>query len=267
MKTRAITGIIFVAVMLASILLGSYLFTVFFLLLAILATDEFFRLVRSVVRPQRFTGYILTAVIFTAIAWHYLYGGSLVWLLAAVPVLTWMYISELYRNLPNPFHNIAYTVFGVLYAAVPFCFFYAMAFFDGGYTSLFPLAFLVMLWSSDTGAYLFGSQWGKHKLFERHSPKKTWEGFFGGLLVSGLAAVIFSRYYEDLSMAEWIGMSVIIVTIGTLGDLTESMLKRSLSAKDSGSLLPGHGGVLDRFDGLLLSAPVVFVYLQLLRLL
>ncbi|HEY0896889.1 MAG TPA: phosphatidate cytidylyltransferase, partial [Sphingobacteriaceae bacterium] len=125
MKTRAITGIIFVAVMLASILLGSYLFTVFFLLLAILATDEFFRLVRSVVRPQRFAGYILAAVIFTAIAYHYLYGGSPAWLLAAVPVLTWMYIAELYRNLPNPFHNIAYTVFGVLYAAVPFCFFFA----------------------------------------------------------------------------------------------------------------------------------------------
>ncbi len=267
MKTRAITGFFFVAVMLASILLGSYLFTVFFLLLAILATDEFYRLVRTSVRPQRIPGYVLAGVIFSGVAYQYIYGGSASWLLAAVPVLTWIYIRELYRNLPSPFHNIAYTLFGVIYAAVPFCFFYALGFYTGEYASHFPLAFLVMLWSSDTGAYLFGSKWGKHKLFERHSPKKTWEGFAGGLLVSGLAAVIFSRYFDDLSLPEWIGMSVIIAAVGTLGDLAESMLKRSLSAKDSGSLLPGHGGVLDRFDGLLLSAPVVFVYLQLLRIL
>jgi phosphatidate cytidylyltransferase len=267
MKTRAITGFFFVAVMLASILLGSYLFTVFFLLLSILATDEFFRLVKTSVRPQRMSGYILAGLIFTAVAYHYLYGGSPELFLAAVPVLTFIYVSELYRNHSNPFHNIAYTLFGVIYAAVPFCFFYALAFSNGEYSSHLPLAFLIMLWASDTGAYLFGSRWGKHKLFERHSPKKTWEGFFGGLLVSVVAALIISRYFEDLGIPEWVGMSLIIVTVGTLGDLAESMLKRSLSAKDSGSLLPGHGGVLDRFDGLLLSAPLVFVYLQLLRIL
>jgi len=265
MKTRAITGFFFVAVMLASILFGSYFFTTFFLLLSILATDEFYRLVRTVVNPQRWMGYLLAAGIFLPLAYHFLNNGSLTLLLISIPVIIFIFVAELYRNLQNPFHNIAYTILGVLYAAVPFGFFYALGFQGGDYSTHLPLAFLIMLWASDTGAYLFGSKLGKHKLFERHSPKKTWEGFFGGMLISALAAFILSRYFDDLSTIQWIGMSMIIVIVGTWGDLVESMLKRSLSAKDSGSLLPGHGGVLDRFDGLLLSAPVVFVYLQLLR--
>ena len=266
MKTRAITGFFFVVVMLASILLGSYFFTIFFLLLSILATDEFYRLIRTVVNPQRWMGYLLAISIFLPLAYHFLNNGSLALLLVSVPVIVFIFVAELYRNFQNPFHNIAYTIFGVLYAAVPFGFFYALGFYGGEYSTHLPLAFLIMLWASDTGAYLFGSKLGKHKLFERHSPKKTWEGFFGGLLISALAAFILSRYFEDLTMIQWIGMSMIIVIVGSWGDLVESMLKRSLSAKDSGSLLPGHGGVLDRFDGLLLSAPLVFVYLQLLRI-
>lgn len=173
-------------------------------------------------------------------------------------------VAELYRKYKNPFHNIAYTLFGVLFAAVPFCFFYAMAFIDGTYSTHYPLGFLILLWSSDTGAYLFGIKLGKHKLFERHSPKKTWEGFIGGMLTSMLAAFILSNCFNELPLVHWLGMSAIIASAGTLGDLSESMLKRSLSAKDSGSILPGHGGLLDRFDGLLLAAPLVFVYLKFL---
>lgn len=266
MKTRAITGFFFVVVMLASILFGSYFFTIFFLFLSLLATDEFYRLVRTVVNPQRWMGYLLAASFFLPLANHYLNDGPLALLLISVPLMIIILVAELYRNLQHPFHNIAYTLLGVLFAAVPFGFFYALGFQNGEYSTHLPLAFLIMLWASDTGAYLFGSKLGKHKLFERHSPKKTWEGFFGGMLVSALAAFILSRYFEDLSVIGWIGMSMIIVIVGTWGDLVESMLKRSLSAKDSGSLLPGHGGVLDRFDGLLLSAPVVFVYLLLLRI-
>ena len=126
-----------------------------------------------------------------------------------------------------------------------------------------PLAFLLMLWASDTGAYLFGRKLGKTKLFERHSPKKSWEGFFGGVFTSVLVAFIISLFFKEISSLVWIGMAVLVVTFGTLGDLVESMLKRSLNVKDSGNILPGHGGILDRFDGLLIAAPVVFTYLYL----
>jgi phosphatidate cytidylyltransferase len=121
-----------------------------------------------------------------------------------------------------------------------------------------------MLWANDTGAYLFGMKFGKRKLFERHSPKKSWEGFFGGMFTSVLVAVGLSFIFTENVAIIWVGMAILIASFGTLGDLVESMLKRSLDTKDSGGLLPGHGGLLDRFDGLLLAAPVVYAYLYLI---
>ena len=121
-----------------------------------------------------------------------------------------------------------------------------------------------MLWANDTGAYLFGVRYGKRKLFERHSPKKSWEGFFGGMFTSAIVAYGLSFLFKETTPTVWVGMAILIASFGTLGDLVESMLKRSLDTKDSGGLLPGHGGLLDRFDGLLLAAPVVYAYLYLI---
>lgn len=121
-----------------------------------------------------------------------------------------------------------------------------------------------MLWANDTGAYLFGMKLGKRKLFERHSPKKSWEGFFGGVFTSLVVSIIIAFQFTEVEPIVWAGMAAIISCFGTLGDLVESMLKRSLGVKDSGSFLPGHGGFLDRFDGLLIAAPIVYVYLYLL---
>lgn len=267
MRTRAITGFFFVAVMLASILLGEYAFTLFFMVLSFLCTDEFYRLVQTgAVKPQKRWGLALIMSIYLPVSQHYSQGESIKYVLISIPVAVLIIIAELYRKHENPFHNISYTLFGVLYTGVPFCFFYVIAFSDGNYSTHYPLAFLILLWASDTGAYLFGTKLGKHRLFERHSPKKTWEGFIGGMITSVTAAAIISFYFYELKLVEWIGMSLIIVCAGTLGDLAESMLKRSVSAKDSGTILPGHGGLLDRFDGLLLASPLVFVYLQLIRI-
>ena len=188
-------------------------------------------------------------------------------MLSAVPVAALICISELYRKEKRPFHSIAFTFFGVVFVLLPFCFYTSLAFTDGSYNYHFSLGFLLLLWASDTGAYLFGMKLGKNKLFERHSPKKTWEGFLGGMFTSLLVAFILSTQFTELSALGWAGFSALIVVLGTFGDLFESMLKRSMDVKDSGSLLPGHGGLLDRFDGLLLSAPVVFVYLYCLYLL
>ncbi len=266
MKTRAITGFFFVAVMLASVLLGAYAFSLFFLILSVLSVEEFYRLVSTeTVKPQKRWGIALAICIYLPVYLYFFQAEPIIYLLICVPVIILIFIAELFRKQNNPFHNIAYTLFGVLYAVLPFCFFYGLAFTDGSYSYHYPLAFLILLWASDTGAYLFGTQLGKHKLFERHSPKKTWEGFVGGMITSVAAAFILSIYFTDLAPIHWIVISIIIVTGGTLGDLCESMLKRSLSAKDSGTLLPGHGGILDRFDGLLLAAPLVFVYLQFIK--
>ncbi len=236
------------------------------MILSGLCTEEFYKLVTTAeVNPQKRWGLALVISIYLPLSMYFFQGEPLINMLICVPITIMIIIAELYRKHPNPFHNISYTIFGVIFSAVPFCFFYASAFVDGTYSYHYPLAFLILLWSSDTGAYLFGVNWGKHKLFERHSPKKSWEGFAGGMFTSLLAAFIISLYFDELSLIEWMGMSAIIVTAGTLGDLSESMLKRSLSTKDSGNMLPGHGGLLDRFDGLLLAAPLVFVYLQFVR--
>jgi phosphatidate cytidylyltransferase len=172
-----------------------------------------------------------------------------------------VFIRQLFKKAAQPFNNIAYTFLGIVLVIAPFTFFHAIAYIHGAYNVHFPLAFLVMLWSNDTGAYLVGRQFGKNKLFERHSPKKTWEGFIGGILIAALAAVILAHFYKDLTWDQWVSVAVLISCFGTLGDLVESMFKRSINVKDSGGILPGHGGLLDRFDGLLLAAPVVYTYL------
>jgi len=267
MKKRAITAFFFVAVMLASLLLGAYAFTIFFLLLSLFSTEEFYKLVRTDgLKPRSVLGWLLVISIYLPLSLCYLNGASPLILFICVPFFITIIIAELYRDLEKPFHHIAYTIFGVLFSALPFCFFYALGFIEGEYSWHLPLAFLIMLWANDTGAYLFGITLGKNRLFERHSPKKSWEGFFGGLLCSLISGFILSTYFNNLSIFHWLMVSIIIVVSGTLGDLSESMLKRSLSTKDSGSFLPGHGGLLDRFDGLLLAAPLVFVYLTLLKI-
>lgn len=262
MKVRAITGFFFVLVMLASLLLGAYAFAVFFIVLSLLCLVEFYKLVKNeTIRPHRSLGVLLAGTIITPLVLNFLFEDYLTYIFLSVPAAISICVVELYRKKEHPFINLAFTYFGILFIVIPFCFFTASAFIGQTFNFHFPLAFMLMLWASDTGAYLFGVNFGKHKLFERHSPKKSWEGFFGGMFTSVVAALIISTQFSDLSAIQWCMMSLIIVIAGTFGDLFESMLKRSISIKDTGSLLPGHGGLLDRFDSLLFAAPLVFLYL------
>lgn len=264
MKTRAITGFFFVLVMLASVLLGAYTFTIFFIVLSSLSLIEFYRLVHTErVKPDYLAGMLLAITTFASFALFLLNLGQAAILLVPIPLLALIYIRELYRKSEQPFFNIALTFLGVIYAVAPFIFFFSLGFLRGSYAYYLPMSFLFMLWANDTGAYLVGMKLGKTKLFERHSPKKTWEGFIGGLLLSLLVSLILHNYYADLAVWKWCLIAGIISVFGTMGDLTESMLKRSFHVKDSGSLLPGHGGLLDRFDGLLLAAPLVYVFLKM----
>ncbi|EDM36329.1 phosphatidate cytidylyltransferase [Pedobacter sp. BAL39] len=267
MKTRAITAFFFTIVMLGSMFLGAYVFTVFYLILSLAALMEFMTMIRTAgIRPHRNIAMVTATVIYSIIAGYHFLQFDTKFLLLLVPLIFSVFIGELYKRNKLPFANISYTFVGFMYITVPFCFFFSLGFLAdfNEYNFHLPLAFFLMLWASDTGAYLFGSRLGKTKLFERHSPKKSWEGFLGGMFTSVVVAVILSLFFKEMNAVVWAGMAVLIASFGTMGDLVESMLKRSLDVKDSGSILPGHGGFLDRFDGLFLSAPIVYAYLYLI---
>jgi phosphatidate cytidylyltransferase len=200
------------------------------------------------------------------------------------PLMALVYMIKLYKKGEyKPFTNIAFTFLGIFYIAVPISLLNHVVFNEQGnfadftnfvtsntYNFQVILGILLILWATDTGAYFAGTFLGKNKLFERISPKKTWEGFIGGAVLAGIIAFIFNLILagynkQFLTVTDWIVITVIIVIGGTFGDLVESLLKRSIEIKDSGTSIPGHGGFLDRFDGLFISAPFVVAYLEIFK--
>ncbi|RFZ92612.1 phosphatidate cytidylyltransferase [Mucilaginibacter conchicola] len=265
MKTRAITGFFFLIVMIGSLLLGPQVFLGFYLVLTLLCLHEFYGLIiKSGITVNRSAGFVNAVAIFVLFGLMNMEDQPVYHKLLFLLTLTLasVFVQELYKISPTPFTNIGFTFLGLIFTVMPFTFFHALAYAQGVYNFHFPLAFLIMLWSNDTGAYLTGRAFGRTKLFERHSPKKTWEGFIGGVAIAAGVAYIISLYYPELDWKQWVSIAIIIGVIGTTGDLIESMFKRSINVKDSGGLLPGHGGVLDRFDGLLFAAPIVYTYLH-----
>ena len=182
------------------------------------------------------------------------------WVFLVFPIVVGIQLFEKEIN----WFNIGSVFTGYFYVAVPFGL--LNSFFTFSYSEPFSgfllIAMLVIVWCNDIFAYLAGSFFGKHKLFERVSPKKTWEGFIGGLAFAMLSAYLLSFFSNSLMVSEWLLLALIIVVTATIGDLSESMLKRSAGVKDSGSLMPGHGGVLDRFDAVLFATPFVFIYFK-----
>lgn len=180
------------------------------------------------------------------------------------PMLSCVYMIKLYKKFERkPFTNIAYTFLGIFYVAVPYALLNIAAFEDGAYNFEIIFGCLFILWASDTGAYIAGTLFGKRKLFERISPKKSWEGAVGGAVLAIGFAFLMNNFFYTLALWQWLSIAAIIIIGGTFGDLIESLLKRSIEIKDSGSSLPGHGGFLDRFDGLLISAPFIVAFLEI----
>jgi phosphatidate cytidylyltransferase len=180
------------------------------------------------------------------------------------PLVSCIYLIKLYKKFERkPFTNIAFTFLGIFYIAVPFALLNIAAFEKGTYNFQIIFGCLFILWASDTGAYFAGTRFGRRKLFERISPKKSWEGALGGALLAMVFAVGIAYYFRSLALWQWLTIGAIIIVGGTFGDLVESLLKRSVEIKDSGDTLPGHGGFLDRFDGLLISAPFIVAFLEI----
>jgi phosphatidate cytidylyltransferase len=266
---RTFTGAVFLVVMIGGIAWNHYSLEVLFFLISMLGLDEFYKLlIKSGHEPQRKLGLLCGATVFLLILISKLIGEQAVFYLSFV-LIACIFFAELYRNKQNPFQNIAYSVIGIIYTVMPFAlwvnFIKGYSFEAGNYNPHLLLGFFFLMWTNDTGAYLVGRALGKHKLWERISPKKTWEGFFGGLVLSICIGYVISLFYTELHYILWMIMAVIVSVFGTMGDLVESAFKRSIDAKDSGSILPGHGGILDRFDGVFLSTPFVLVLLQLVQ--
>jgi phosphatidate cytidylyltransferase len=264
---RAITGALFVLVLLGSIIWGPVSFAILFALVVVLALFEFYDMVKvKDIHPQKYIGILFGVLIFLAAfqnARNYLPFGFFVLI---IPATAGIFLLELFRNKPNPFHNIAFTILGVAYIAVPFSLLAYLAYHDYitlKYSPEILLGYFALIWTNDTGAYLTGISIGKHPLFKRISPKKSWEGFAGGTILTIAGAWVVSLFSHQLNIYQWLIVGLLIAVFGVLGDLVESMLKRSLDVKDSGNFLPGHGGILDRFDSLIISAPFVFAFIAL----
>jgi len=266
---RTFTGAIFLVIMIGGIAWNRYSLTVLFFAISMLGLDEFYKLlIKSGHEPQRKLGLLCGGTLFFLITISTLIGGQAVLYLAFVLTAS-IFLAELYRNKQTPFQNIASTLLGIIYIVMPFAlwvkFIKGYSSDMGVYNPHLLLGYFFLLWTNDTGAYLVGISIGKHKLWERISPKKTWEGFFGGLILSIVTGYVISLYYPELNYILWIVMAALVSIFGTMGDLVESAFKRSIDIKESGGILPGHGGILDRFDGVLLSTPFVLVLLQLVQ--
>ncbi len=245
-------------------LLGVYVFAVFFIALSAYCLSEFYRIITDETgRPSRFLGLLLGVLAFGLFATYCLGSLAADYLLLITPLIAALFIAPLYQKQSKPFVHIAYTLLGIVYVILPFVSFFTLGFITGAYDYRYPLGFMLILWGNDTGAYLVGKFFGKHRLFERISPNKTWEGLIGGVLLALLTSQVLAHYFPILANWQWGGMALVVSVFGTFGDLVESMLKRSQQVKDSGAVLPGHGGLLDRFDGLLLAAPAVLAFLKI----
>ena len=261
---RAITGTLFVAVLVGAIVLGGWYMHVTFGVIVIFGLLEFYKLFENTeTKPQRIVGTTIGAGIYLLALLAMYFGGQFGLIAIGISLGSFLAIgiAELFRAQSKPFENISITVGGIIYLVIPFVLLNQLATrleLDKFQHYIWPvLSIFILIWSNDTFAYLTGRLIGKHKLFERISPKKTWEGFIGGVVFAMIAGILLAYLLEE-SYLKYITYALVAGVIGTFGDLVQSMLKRSVNVKDSGTILPGHGGILDRFDAVLFVVPVIF---------
>lgn len=265
---RSLTGSLLIAFVVTCILSGRHGFIFLLVLINTLGIFEFYRLFKSEAgNPIILPGSLLSVSLLLTIS--LVAAGMTGWriILINIPLSFIVYIKALYSSEQKPFHAIALTFMGIFYITIPLSLLACTAFLpfgDGIYHPMIVLGYFFIVWASDSGAYATGKLIGRNPLFKRISPNKTREGSIGGAISAILMAVIFSQFNSDLNLRGWIIMALVVIIFGTFGDLFKSMLKRSMNIKDSGRILPGHGGILDRFDSTLGAAPFVFIYLSVL---
>ena len=265
---RSITGIIFIILIIGSLITNNYLFGTIFLIFTILGMLEFYGIVEDdILNPMKLIGIIIGSIIYILIFSCTIDIKNILLIYLCIPAIFPIFIAGLFSKKGNPFLNISITILGIIYIAFPFSLLNIFLMYTQHVTK-FPellLMFFIVIWTYDTGAYLSGILLGRHKLFERISPKKTWEGLIGGLIITLSLTYILSEYFTYLSKIEWMLFSLITIISATFGDLSESLLKRSANIKDSGNIFPGHGGILDRFDSVFLAAPFTLIYIYIIE--
>lgn len=263
---RTLTGILFVAVIVAAICVHPLLFAGVFSLVVGAVIHEFYSMSGyEGAAWQRWLGIVSGMYLFIASALYAgNYTGNEIYLPYIILILA-LFVSGLYARNANPVTQWGLVLFSQCYCAgllSLLCFIPYMA--SPVYNSLPVLMIFIFIWLNDTGAYLVGSSFGKRRLFQRISPLKSWEGFWGGLTVVVITSLVFSRFHTEIAWYYWLFFAVITVVSATFGDLLESLIKRTYGVKDSGNMLPGHGGVFDRFDSVMLASPAAYVFFKLI---
>jgi phosphatidate cytidylyltransferase len=263
LKQRIIFGFLGFFLMLFGMLGNEWSYFVVFLIIHTLSLTEFYYLLEKYgYKPMGVLGILIGTYLYLltfAVEKQWLSVKLFAWV---VPIASFGFAWKLYdKNDTQPLINAALSVFGVFYISLPFTALHLAVFNTGSYSYQVVVGLFFLIWINDISAYFIGSGYGKHKLFERISPKKSWEGWLGGLVACSVLVFLLSEYLQDLSLLAWGGVAFIVVIWGTYGDLIESSIKRSLQIKDSGETIPGHGGFLDRFDSFLLTAPWVAAWL------
>lgn len=265
---RSITAIIYVLLLVGSVYYGLFTAALFFLLVGIISAFEFYKLsFKTGASPQSFVG-IISGIILMLVLYPDCFESYRVSFLGFIIIpFLFIIIREVYSSKPTPILNISTTLSGVVYVFLPLILLlYTSFLFNEHYGFQYILIFMFTVWANDTGAYFTGMSIGKHKLFERVSPNKTWEGTFGGVLLAIITACLSSFYFESqLSIYEWGIAGLIIAVFSVFGDLSISAFKRAAVVKDTGNILPGHGGFLDRFDSVFIAAPAYYFYLLVLK--
>ena len=278
MTVRAFTGVLFVTIM-VTCFFQPVAMVFLFALITCLSLWEYSGLVNNIedVTINRFISTVAGVYLFLAIS--AINSGFVQTNAVFMPYLLtiiYLFVSELYTKNKNAVHDLSYTMLGQMYVALPLSIINVLDFrtaTDGNihFYYLLPLSVFIFLWTSDTGAYCVGSLFGKHKLFPRISPAKSWEGSIGGGVLVLVAAFLVSLLDQNhgnlsgLNTLQWLGLGLVVTVFGTWGDLVESLIKRTLGIKDSGTILPGHGGMLDRFDSSLLAIPASAVYIYTIQ--
>jgi phosphatidate cytidylyltransferase len=263
---RTFSGIVYLVLIIGALLLGKIAFAIVFLILGLLALYEFYRISRSAGgNPLVAAGLAIGAFLFI-IAFGNASGmvSSAAWFIVPVLVI-FLLVFAMLTGKKDIFKELGITILGLVYIILPLCTMNYLVFheaFASGYTHRIVLGILILVWINDTGAFLAGISLGRHRLLPSVSPKKSWEGAIGGTLLTLATALWLNRLMGMLSMTDWIVLALIVSVFGVLGDLVESMFKRNADVKDSGSLIPGHGGILDRIDSILFVMPVSMAYLS-----
>lgn len=266
---RAITGLIFVAVLIGCIIGSPLSFGLLFSIISAMATAEFCNLMNKHegVCVNRNICVLGSVSLFLCFFYYGMNPAQTGIFIPYLIITIYLMVSELYLKKKHPLNSLAYAMLSQIYVGLPFALLNVLAFHSNGWDSvseyqfILPLSIFAFNWINDTGAYCTGMLLGKHPLFKRISPKKSWEGSIGGAVFSIAGAFALAHFFPIMSTAAWVGMGLTVVVFGTWGDLTESLMKRHLGIKDSGNILPGHGGMLDRFDSAIMAIPAAVVYL------